>query len=159
MQSIPRINTVEDIRRDVCTLLNDPYFQPVVWVGLFGSMSRGTHTDSSDVDLIFGYNARTNNIYSVVDKITTAAEQIFNRPVELLHLVNPKVDAYLLLEALLTSITVYGSDQWPKSLRESSLIYLNEGYLRLKRSYQLLKKMDQLVSVTSKAVDFLLGDC
>jgi len=154
-----RINTVHDVRRELSTLLNDPSFEPVVWVGLFGSMSRSTHSDSSDVDLIVGYNTPVSNLYSVIDKITTAAEQIFDRPVELLHLVNPKPNSYLLLEALLTSVTVYGSDNWPKSLRESSRTYLDEGYLGFKRALRLLKSIEKLVSVTSKEVHSLSGDC
>jgi predicted nucleotidyltransferase len=156
---MPRINTVEDVRRGLCTLLKDPYFQPVIWVGLFGSMSRSTHSDASDIDFIVGYDTSTNNLYSVIDRITTGAEHIFDRPVEFLHLVNPKPSAYLTLDALLTSITVYGSDQWPKSLRESSRMYLDEGYLRFKKAYQLLKAMEKLVSVATKEVEFLSAGC
>ena len=79
-------------------------------------------------------------------------EKHFDRRVQLSHLTEHKVTTYLELEALLTSVTVYGADEWAKNLRELSRQYLDDGYIRLKMAYQSLKDMESLISKTHEKV-------
>jgi len=151
---MPTINNIADVRQALPVLLKDPTFEPICWVGLFGSISRSTHSDASDIDLIVGYKDLTDDVYSIVGNFNAAAEEGFDRPVETLHLINPKARAYLLLDALLTSVTVYGSDEWPRGLRESNRKYLDDGYLRLKEAHRLLEEIEQLVAKVTKEVPF-----
>jgi predicted nucleotidyltransferase len=148
------VNSTPDVCRQVAILLKDPYFEPISWVGLFGSISRSTHSSTSDVDLILGYKENTTNICSVIGAISTTAEKMFGRPIELVHLIKQEVRAYLTLEALLTSVTVYGSDEWPNKLQELSRIYLDDGYQRFKETYWMLQEIQKLVAKTDVEVIF-----
>jgi predicted nucleotidyltransferase len=148
------VNSIQDVRHEVAALLQDPSFAPICWVGLFGSISRSTHSPTSDVDLILGYE-NTTKVYSLIGAVSTAAEKRFGRPVELLHLFNRQVTAYLTMEALLTSVTVYGPDEWPAKLRETSRAYLNDGYHRFKQAYSLLREIQTCVNATHVEVEIL----
>jgi predicted nucleotidyltransferase len=159
---MPRTNTIDDVDQELtCLIKDDPVFKPVLWIGLFGSVSRSTHHDTSDIDLLVAYVERTSakdepwtcgDIFCTIDMITRKVEKQFDRRVQLSHLTEHKVTTYLELEAVLTSVTVYGADEWAKNLRELSRQYLDDGYIRLKMAYQSLKDMDSLVSKTHENV-------
>ena len=80
------------------------------------------------------------------------AEEAFGRQVELLHIIRQEVSTYLLLEALLTCVTVHGSEEWPRRLQEQAREYLDDGYQRLKVSYSSLQTIHDLVAKTDKQV-------
>ena len=116
------VQTIEDIRHQAAILLEDPECEPISWVGLYGSFVRSTQSPDSDVDLIIGYKAETpaREIYLAAGNLSTNAEEAFGREVELLHMIKQEVVSYLQLEALLTCVTVYGSEEWPRTVQEEA---------------------------------------
>jgi hypothetical protein len=85
------------------------------------------------------------------------AEEAFGRQVEFAHLIKQEVSTYLLLEALLTCVTVYGSEEWPHRVKEQARKILDDGYRRLKESYLSLRRIQELVSKTDKQVHKLVN--
>jgi len=150
------VQTINDIRCRTAILLKDPECEPVSWVGLFGSFARSTQSSESDVDLIIGYKDGTDpdKIFSAAGNLVMNVEEAFGRQVELIHLMKQEVCSYLLLEALLTCVTVYGSEEWPHNVQEQAQTFLDDGYRRLKDTYTLLRKMRDLVTKTEKHVGF-----
>ncbi len=153
-REIKPVQNVNEIRERSAILLKDPACEPVCWVGLFGSFRRSTHTPEGDVDLIIGYKPTTTpgDVYRAADSFVRQANDAFGRPVEVIHMMKPDVQTYLLLEALLTCITVYGSEEWPIESQKDARKYLDEGYQRLKRAYQLLQQIQEQVGHTTKEV-------
>ena len=148
------VQTVDDIRQQTAILLNDPECEPISWVGLFGSFARSTQSSESDVDLVIGYKAGTepHKIYLAAGNLVDNAEEAFGRQVELTHIIRQEVSTYLLLEALLTCVTVHGSEEWPRRLQEQAREYLDDGYQRLKDSYSSLQTIHDLVAKTDRQV-------
>jgi predicted nucleotidyltransferase len=151
MSPVP-VKTIEEIRQRSAAILRQPDYEAIEWVGLFGSFCRSTQTAESDVDLVVGYRAGTpmRDVCTVASGMGDELEDALGREVELLHMARQDVGSYLLLEALLTSVTIYGSQEWPHSSREQARHYLDEGYLRLKKAYQLLKEVRDLVGGTTE---------
>ena len=148
------VQTVDDIRQQTAILLNDPECEPISWVGLFGSFARSTQSSESDVDLIIGYKPgiEADKIYLAAGNLVDNAEEAFGRQVELIHIIRQEVSTYLLLEALLTCVTVHGSEEWPRRLQKQAREYLDDGYQRLKVSYSSLQTLHDLVAKTDRQV-------
>jgi predicted nucleotidyltransferase len=148
------VQTVDDIRQQTAILQNDPECEPISWVGLFGSFARSTQSSESDVDLIIGYKPGTeaDKIYLAAGNLVDNAEEAFGRQAELLHIIRQEVSTYLLLEALLTCVTVHGSEEWPRRLQEQAREYLDDGYRRLEDSYSSLLTIHDLVAKTDRQV-------
>lgn len=157
LMSNPPVQTVDDIRYRTTILLKSPECGPISWVGLFGSFARSTQSSESDVDLIIGYKDDTDphKIYSAAGNLVMDAEEVFGRRVELIHMMKQEVSTYLLLEALLTCVTVYGSEEWPHNVQEQAKRSLDDGYTRLKDSYSLLRRMRDLVTRTDEHVGLI----
>lgn len=151
------VQTVDDIRYRMTILLKNPECEPVSWVGLYGSFARSTQSSESDVDLIIGYKDDTapDKIYLAAGNLVMNAEEVFGRQVELIHMMKQEVCSYLLLEALLTCVTVYGLEEWPRNVQEQAQRSLDDGYTRLKDSYSLLRRMRDLVTRTEKHVGLI----
>jgi predicted nucleotidyltransferase len=149
------VQTVDDIRYRTAILLKDHECEPVSWVGLYGSFARSTQSSDSDVDLIIGYKDGTDmdKVYLAAANLVVNAEEAFGRQVELVHMMRQKVSSYLLLEALLTCVTVYGSEEWPHNVQEQAQRFLDDGYRRLKDTYSLLRRIRDLITRTEKHVD------
>jgi predicted nucleotidyltransferase len=148
------VQTIDDICHRTAILLKDPECEPVSWVGLYGSFARSTQSSESDVDMIIGYKNGTDadKIYLAAGNLVMNAEEAFGRRVELVHMMKREVCSYLLLEALLTCVTVYGSEEWPHNVQVQAQRFLDDGYRRLKDSYSLLRRMRDLVATTDKQV-------
>lgn len=148
------VQTVDDIRQQTAILLNDPECEPISWVGLFGSFARSTQSYESDVDLVIGYKTgiEADKIYLAAGNLVDNAEEAFGRQVELIHIIRQEVSTYMLLEALLTCVTVHGSEEWPRRLQEQAREYLDNGYQRLKDSYSSLQTIHDRVAKTDRQV-------
>lgn len=148
------VQTVDDIRQQTAILLNNPECEPILWVGLFGSFARSTQSSESDVDLVIGYKPgiEADKIYLAAGNLVDNAEEAFGRQVELTHIIKQEVSTYLLLEALLTCVTVHGSEEWPRRLQEQAREYLDDGYQRLKDSYSSLQTIHDLIAKIDRQV-------
>jgi predicted nucleotidyltransferase len=148
------VETVDEIRERIIALVNDPVCKPVCWVGVFGSFSRSTQTAESDVDLIVGYESGDNvgEVFHAVARVGQRAPEILGRPIDVIHMTTTHPGTYLLLEALLTSVTVYGSEEWPSKSKDDARKYLDEGYRKLSEAYRLLCGIQEEVNKTPKEV-------
>lgn len=148
------VQNIDDIRQQTAILLNDPECEPISWVGLYGSFARSTQTTESDVDLVIGYrpDTPTREIFLVAGNLSINGEEAFGREVDYLHMMKQEVMSYVMLEALLTCVTVYGSEEWPRGAQEEARNFLDDGYRRMKESYSLLRRIQDLVTKTDKQV-------
>lgn len=146
------VQNIEDIRQRTAILLNDPEYESISWVGLYGSFARSTHSTESDVDLVIGYrpDTPTKKIFLVAGYLSINGEDAFGREAEFLHMIQQEVESYVMLEALLTCVTVYGSEEWPRRAQEDARKFLDDGYRRLKETYSLLLRIQDLVAKTDK---------
>jgi hypothetical protein len=108
----------------------------------------------SDVDLVVGYrtDTSTKELFLAAGYLSINGEEAFGREVEFLHMIKQEVKSYVMLEALLTCVTVYGLAEWPCGVQEEARNFLGDGYRRLKESYLLLRRMQDLVAKTDKQV-------
>lgn len=95
---------------------------------------------------------KTDKIYLAAGNLVDNAEEAFGRQVELIHIIRREVSTYMLLEALLTCVTVHGSEEWPRRLQEQAREYLDNGYQRLKDSYSSLQIIRDRVAKTDRQV-------
>jgi predicted nucleotidyltransferase len=160
MRKPSAVNTVDEIRQRLSTLLHDYAFDTVCWVGLFGSFSRSSHTAESDVDLIVGYDpcGDSSTVLRTIGYLSERAPEVLGRRVDVVHMMRPEAGTYLLLEALLSNITVYGSEEWPSRSKRDALQYLESGYLKFTEAYRFLCLIQQEVDKTTKEVMALLDD-
>ena len=151
---IKPVQTMDEIRERGAILLNDRACEPICWAGVYGSFSRSTHTSESDIDMIIGYNpdSTPEEVYQAADSFVQQAPDAFGRQVEVIHMMTQKVETYLLLEALLTCVTMYGPENWPAKSQEDSRKYLDEGFQRLKEAYLLLQQIQDQIDKTTKDV-------
>jgi predicted nucleotidyltransferase len=148
------VQTIDDIRYRTSILLKDPECESISWVGLYGSFARSTHSVESDVDLIIGYKpeSEADKIFQAAGNIVGTAKEAFGRQVEFVHLMTQEVSTYLLLEALLTCVTVYGPEEWPHSLQQQARKFLDDGYGHLKDAHLSLRRIRGLVAKTDRQV-------
>jgi predicted nucleotidyltransferase len=156
MYTIP-VQTINDIRHRTATLLKAPECKPISWVGLFGSFARSTQSPASDVDMVIGYQPgiEAKKVFLAAGIFAMDADDEFLRKVELLHMMDQEVTSSVLLEALLTCVTVYGSEEWPQNVQEQSRKFLDDGYLRLKNSSSFLRRMQDLIAKMNKQVHLM----
>lgn len=113
------------LRASAATALARKDFERVRWVGVFGSFAVGKQTGDSDVDVVAIEEALYPNVH--VPPETLHLEDIFpriwGRKVDVVH-ISPGEDlrGYISLESLLSSRTLYGSDEDPDvvQLRKSA---------------------------------------
>ncbi len=55
-------------------------------IGLFGSMSRGEQSDSSDIDLVIEFEPNTPDLYSLKQKLKEEIQSRFDRKVDICRL-------------------------------------------------------------------------
>lgn len=145
MSTVPLpVQTTADIHdRSAILLASNPAYQPIRWVGVFGSFSRSKQTPESDVDIIIGYDneATPDQVFRAAGAFVEDAPEAFGRPVEAIHMMKREVQTYLMMEALLTSVGIYGPDEWPERHIEQSRESLDNGYRRLTKAYELLQRV------------------
>jgi predicted nucleotidyltransferase len=151
------VQTINDIRHRTATLLKDPDCKAISWVGLFGSFARSTQSPVSDVDMVIGYEPgiEADKVFSAAGTFVMNANDEFGRKVELLHMMDQKVTSSVLLEALLTCVTVHGSEEWPQNVQERSRKFLDDGYLRLKNSSSFLRRLQDLIAKMNKQMHLM----
>jgi predicted nucleotidyltransferase len=160
MSEIKPVQSMNEIRKRCALLLNDRECEPICWAGVYGSFSRSKHTPDSDVDMIIGYKSSStpDEVYLAAGGFVQEAPDAFGRQVEAIHMMTHKVETYLLLEALLTCVTVYGPDNWPEKSKEDARKYLDEGFRRLKEAYELLQELQDQIDKTTKDVRHVDGN-
>jgi predicted nucleotidyltransferase len=88
MSTVP-VKTIEEIRQRSAAILRKPEYEPIEWVGLYGSFCRSTQTAESDVDLVVGYRAGTPmmDVYTVAsglgDELSLISTQLAQIPLEI----------------------------------------------------------------------------
>jgi len=107
-----------------------------------------------DIDIIIGYgtDGTPGEVYLAAGNFVEEAPEVFGRPVEAIHMMNREVETDLLLEALLTSASVYSSEDWPTQNIAQARDYLDEGYRRPKTAYELLEQVNMQLQHTTKDV-------
>ena len=95
------ILTIEDIK-EKCVKLFDNY--PIQYCYLFGSYSKGTAIDSSDVDLLISTELKGLKYYDLVEKIRAC----LHKKVDILDVAQLKDNLELLNEILKDGIKIYG---------------------------------------------------
>ena len=98
-------------------------------------------------------------LFSVAGYLSINGEEAFGREVEFLHMTKQEVKSYIMLEALLTCVTIYGSEEWPRGVQQEARNFLDDGYRRLKQSHLLLRRMQDLVAKTDKEVSIIIKKC
>jgi len=154
------VQTIAEIRDRTATLLGaSAAYNSVSWAGLFGSFARSTHTPESDIDIIIAYNthATSDQVFLAAGTFVEDAPDAFGRPVEVVHMMKPEVRSYLLVEALLTSVGIYGPEQWPREHIMQARHFLDDGYRRLTRAYELFQQIKSTLKSTDKEVTLALG--
>ena len=95
------------------------------------------------------------------DRFAARALKLFGRKVDVLEVRPPDpemqdIDNYELLEALLSSIIVYGPTNWHDYAQTKARSMVDEGYGRLWNAYHIMKQMDKALEMTTKNVsDYL----
>lgn len=116
----------------------------IEWVGVFGSVSRGTQRPDSDIDLIIGHASDADYFSDVGGSMSELQEvmpEALGREVDIVHVVKGKPLGYVQMEALLSCKTVLGDPSWPVESQESAKRLLREGYSRLIRATVLFKEI------------------
>ena len=108
---------------------NDP---SLTWVGIFGSVSRGTHTNKSDVDLLFGYSEGT-DVYEAHPSMCSmreALEEALGREVDLLCFVEDGYMRYGELMGLMTGKIIWGNTAFYERTKKKAEEQLWEAHRR-----------------------------
>ena len=150
------VQSLVGIRNRCPAVLNDPKCKSLCWVGVYGPFSRNQQTWTSRIDMIIGYRPDFDRSgwmeYSVCDRFEIRASKIFGRKVDVMSMLTQKVIDYDMLEALLTCVTVYGSENWHDCARTKARAMLDEGYKRLWKAYHIMCQIDQALESTNKNV-------
>lgn len=109
-----RAATTKELRALSATTFAKDEFRDVKWAGVFGSFTRGTQTEKSDVDIVI----RRKKLKEKPQPLWFLEEllpKVWNRSVDIIYVRNPwddfKYDGYVSIEALLCSRTIYGSSR------------------------------------------------
>lgn len=126
------LSDLASLRESAVIALTRKDFNRVRWVGVFGSFAVGKQTDNSDVDVVAIEDSLDPSVR--VPPETLHLEDIFpriwGRKVDVVH-ITPGEDlrGYISVESLLSSRTLYGSDQDPVviQLRKDAQDILDSG--------------------------------
>ena len=103
-------------------------------MGIFGSVSRGTQTDKSDVDLIFGYCTGT-RVFAEADASVIDMEdplkEALGRKVDMFFFVEGGNMRLAELRALLTCKTIWGDPNFYERTRKKAIEQLRETHSRI----------------------------
>jgi len=123
------VTTIRDICRPLFDSTNSQT-STFVWAGVFGSISRGTQRDNSDVDIIVGFASNASFFHDVFDVV----QHVRNGDMGLVQ-----------VEALLAAKTIWGDEQWLSSQRDEAESVLRQSYLNLKEAEKIMKAVRQRV--------------
>ena len=155
-----------DMRMVPTTDLNIPYIRSlcrpvfdaassecprIAWAGVFGSVSRGAQRSDSDVDIIVGYSRDADYFEDVcgsIELLNQRLSEILGRSVDVVPFVDAtKAIAYVHLEALLTSKTVWGDPAWPKASKAAAERLLRQEYSRTRKAADIMSDLEQKLTL------------
>ena len=155
------VQTLSGIRHRCPAVLKDPKCQPISWVAVFGSFSRNQQKRTSRIDMMIGFHPDISKLTMdwkfASNRFAARALKLFGRKVDVLEVRPPDpemqdIESYELLEALLSSIIVYGPNNWHDCARTRARSMVDEGYRRLWNAYHIMKQMDKALEMTTKNV-------
>lgn len=140
------------LRASASTVLTRKDFERVRWVGVFGSFAVGKQTDDSDVDVVAIEEPLDPNVYISPETLhlEDILPRIWGRKVDVVH-ITPGEDlrGYVSLESLLSSRTLYGSDEDASVIQlrkeAQSILDSGPGYFT-----NILNDIESLKSMVSK---------
>jgi predicted nucleotidyltransferase len=150
------VQTLAGIRYRIPQLLKDPKFEPLCWLGVHGLFSRNQQTRTSEIDMTIGLRSDFDtgwDEYLIFDRFETRASKVFGRKVHLMPVLSRDIICgYGTLKAVLTCVTVYGPEDWHDCARTQARAMLDEGYVRLRKAYQISCQIEQVLRLTNKNV-------
>lgn len=110
-----RASNISSLRSTALSVFSNDGFRNILWAGVFGSFSRGEQTESSDVDVVvvwdpahkYGWQPHDDYFYL---ELKEELERAWARKVDVIDIRRGRLDTFIDVEALLTSRTLYGSE-------------------------------------------------
>ncbi|KAI9880902.1 MAG: hypothetical protein M1830_009970 [Pleopsidium flavum] len=111
-----RSSSIATLRDSATSVFSNKGYRNVVWAGAFGPFARGEQDESSDVNVVVVWNPAKeigwqplNDIFALdLDEELT---KVFGRDVDVKNIGRGQIRSYHDVEALLSSRTLYGSEQ------------------------------------------------
>lgn len=115
------VASIDGIQSRCRHILDKPEFAAVAWAGVFGSFAANTQTESSDVDLLVGYqiDATGDDIYYTGD-ISQQVGEMLARDVDCLYVKHEQTVGFIKCLAILQAKTVYGDKEWITEHRDKA---------------------------------------
>ena len=150
------VETLARIRRRLPALVTYPKLEPLGWIGVYGPFSRNEQTRESDINMIIGckpdVDMESFDWFGLTADVEERGFRVFGRKVK----VEPCFErdltcvGYELIEALLTCVTVYGSENWHEYPRRQAHAMLDDGYTRLRKAHHIMSQIEQMCKSTNK---------
>lgn len=112
-------------------------FPYLAWVGVFGSVSRGTQRPDSDIDFLVGHNTGADLLRDLggsMNALTEALPEALGREVDIVHVIQGNPRGYVQLEGLLTSKTIWGDPSWPAEDQKKAIEVLRDVHVRFSKA-------------------------
>ena len=119
-------------------------FPTLEWVGVFGSVSRGTQRPDSDIDVLVGHASGADflaDVCGALYELLEALPRAVGREVDVVNVVRGRPMGYVQMEGLLTSKTLWGAPSWPRGAQVEAEALLKDGYRRTKDAADLADKV------------------
>lgn len=152
------VTTIRDICRPLFDTINSQT-STFVWAGVFGSVSRGTQRDSSEVDILLGYapNARFfEDVCGDMGILVDQLPEVLGLRVDVIQHVQDRSMGIVQVEALLSAKTIWGNEQWLPPQRDKAESVLRQSYQKLNEAERMMRAVRQRV-LRSKVRNFFIS--
>jgi len=111
-----RASNISSLRSASSPVFSNDGFRNILWAGVFGSFSRGEQKESSDVDVVVVWDPAYKSGWQPHDdyfylELKAELERVWARKVDVIDIRRGRLDTFVDVEALLTSRTLYGSEE------------------------------------------------